>query len=105
MDEKITEKKPLIPKLQLILTVLAVLAPLFYLTGLSFHQGLLTTYGISSDTFPITVQDTYVSAYIAISHFLLPLLSIKEFLAWMVTWEGVLVIVSFVLIISILLFY
>lgn len=105
MSEKEIEKKSLTSKLHFFLTVVAVLAPLFYLTGLSFHQGYLTTYGISSDAFPINVQDTYVDAHIAISLLWLPLFnSIKNILIWLVTGEGITSILLFLLSIAILLF-
>ncbi len=106
MDEKIPEKKPLVSKLQLIITALAVLAPLFYLIGLSYYQALLTTYGISTDTFPINVQDTYVAAYIAIAQLWLPLfMSIKSILMWMITCEGIISISFFILGVALLLFF
>lgn len=67
MDEKIIIKKPLISLLKLLLTYMALLAPIFYLIGLAFHNSFLSTYGIGSDTFSFTVQDTYVGAYLAIT--------------------------------------
>ena len=104
MDENTAERKTLAPKLQLILTVLAILAPLFYLTGLSYYQGLFTTYGISIDTFTLNIQDTYVAAYIAIAQLWLPLfLSIKNILLWMITFEGLVCISLFIISTAILL--
>lgn len=53
------------------IALLALLAPVAYLIGLSFHQGTLSAYGIESDSFPLSVQDMYVEAFFAISYLLL----------------------------------
>lgn len=67
MDEKIITKTPLISLLKLLLTFMALLAPVFYLIGLAFYNSFLSTYGIGSDAFTFTVQDTYFGAYLAIT--------------------------------------
>lgn len=73
MDEKKTAEKALISKLQALLTLFAILAPIFYLVGLSYNQSVLTAYGVSADAFPINIQDTYVAAYMALSLLLIDL--------------------------------
>ncbi|HDY84380.1 hypothetical protein LCGC14_0741190 [marine sediment metagenome] len=67
MEEKAIIKIPLISLLKLLLTFMALFAPVFYLIGLAFYNSFLSTYGISTETFTLTVQDTYFGAYLAIT--------------------------------------
>lgn len=58
--------KETLEKLQLLLTIIGLTAPLGYLIGVGYHHGFLAAYHISPDAFPISVQDTYLNAYIFI---------------------------------------
>lgn len=53
-------------KLQMILTIIGLTAPIGYLIGVGYHHGFLAAYHISADAFPISVQDTYLNAYVFI---------------------------------------
>jgi hypothetical protein len=57
-------------RLKLFLAVVGIFTPAGYLIGLSFYQGTFIAYGISksTDVFPISVQEVYVTAYYAISY-------------------------------------
>jgi uncharacterized membrane protein len=73
MEEKSSEKKALNNRLQLLVTLVAVLAPLFYLVGIGFYHGHLATFGISSETFDYSTQKVYLGAYVAITNLLFSL--------------------------------
>jgi len=60
-----------ISKVNLALAVIGLVAPAGYLVGLSYYQAVLSSYGVSSDSFPLQTQDAYVMAYYAIFHLLL----------------------------------
>lgn len=91
MDENTTETKTLLSKLQFILTLIAIIAPIFYLIGLSYYHGIMITYGISTDIFEMTVQDIYVAAYLAIFQLLVFL---KDFAhEYLLTWSAVISLV------------
>lgn len=47
MDGNTKEIKSVTFKLQIILTILAIVAPIFYIIGLSFYQGKLEAYGVN----------------------------------------------------------
>ncbi len=65
MDES-TKNKAFASYLLVILSALSVLAPAGYLVGTSYYSGRLHGFGINPDLFPLTIQDTYVSAYYAL---------------------------------------
>jgi hypothetical protein len=58
---------------------LAIIAPLIsvvaYLLGISFYQGYLNTFGVDSDSFPISTQYVYLNSYHAVTYILFNLLS------------------------------
>jgi len=70
-------------RLQYLLSFIAIFAPIFYLIGLSYHQTILNSYGLDPGLFPITLQDTYVAAYIAVTRLLLPIYVVGiELFSW-----------------------
>lgn len=48
--------------------IITFILPAFFIVGLGFYQGWLSTFGISTDTFPISVHETYVQFYLALVH-------------------------------------
>lgn len=58
-------------KKYLIAAIVALSTPATYLTGLSYYQGILSAYGISSDAFPLATTDIYVQSYFAIGYIIL----------------------------------
>ncbi|MES9902459.1 MAG: hypothetical protein ABW168_07225 [Sedimenticola sp.] len=60
-----------IKNIPLIIAAIGLLAPAGYIIGVSYYQGVLTAYGVSPDSFPITAHDVYVAAYYAIGLLLL----------------------------------
>ncbi|HJV06816.1 MAG TPA: hypothetical protein VJ642_05860 [Chromobacteriaceae bacterium] len=58
-------------KKYLIAATVALSTPAAYLTGLSYYQGVLSAYGISSDAFPLATTDIYVQSYFAIGYIIL----------------------------------
>ncbi|MCC4833831.1 hypothetical protein LMH66_14400 [Shewanella sp. 10N.7] len=84
-------------RLNLFLAYLGVLTPAGYLIGLSYYQGKLSAFGISSETFPLSVQDTYVSAYYAIGYSLLAIGSVVgEFIELIFSWPSIIYTISVV---------
>ncbi|CAK8723571.1 hypothetical protein GMJAKD_12925 [Candidatus Electrothrix aarhusensis] len=51
--------------------VSAIILPIAYLLGSSYHQGYLSVYGIETTVFPLSTQDVYIYSYNAVSLFLL----------------------------------
>lgn len=95
MDEKEIGQKAPLSLLQLIISLIAIAAPLLYLIGLSFYAGYASTYGISSDIFEMSVQDVYYVGYVAI---LTLLLNLGAFITdYFFTWNGVLISAGFFL--------
>lgn len=56
-------------------TILAIVTPLAYLSGLSFYQGGLYAFGVEADIFPLSIQYIYVNSYYALIFTLLSCLS------------------------------
>jgi hypothetical protein len=56
-------------------TFLAIVTPIAYLSGLSFYQGGLYTFGVEADIFPLSTQYIYVKFYYALIFILLRCLS------------------------------
>lgn len=63
--------KNLFTKTNLIITFLGILPAAGYVIGISYYQGRLSAYGVSSDTFPLALQDIYVEAFWAVGRSLL----------------------------------
>ncbi|WP_415896901.1 hypothetical protein [Neptuniibacter sp. QD57_21] len=55
---------------------LTILAPAFYLMGLSYHQAYLYQFGVSSNAFPLSLTDAYVNAYYACVFYCIDFLNI-----------------------------
>ncbi|WP_211828684.1 hypothetical protein [Kistimonas asteriae] len=73
--------------LSLILSIIAVAAPGAYIIGLSYNQGILAGAGINTSNFPITIQEAYVSAYYASTHFFVAV--VKEIVSFLgLTFES-----------------
>ncbi|WP_444933046.1 hypothetical protein [Microbulbifer sp. JTAC008] len=84
----LSEKKA--NQINLFLAYLAVLTPAGYLVGLSFYQGKLAALGVSTEVFPLAVQDAYVSAYYAIGYLLIAVSSIcSDFLKLIFSWPRI----------------
>lgn len=58
-------------KTNLFIAVFGILPAAGYLVGISYYQGRLSAYGVSSDTFPLALQDIYVEAFWAVGLWLL----------------------------------
>ncbi|MGI1679505.1 MAG: hypothetical protein K6L75_12270 [Cellvibrionaceae bacterium] len=56
--------------ISLLLFAVTLAAPAMYLMGLSYNHGTLQGWGIEASHFPISIQEAYVSAYYATTHFL-----------------------------------
>lgn len=79
----------LFTKTNLFIALFGILPAAGYLIGISFYQGRLSAYGISSDTFPLALQDIYVEAFWAAGLWLLTLATgITSVLKWLVTPPG-----------------
>lgn len=70
-DKNENKEKKSNAKKYLITAAIALSTPAAYLTGLGYHQGLLSAYGISSDAFPLATTDIYVHTYFAIGYIIL----------------------------------
>ncbi len=51
--------------------LLAIITPLAYLLGVSFHQGYLSAFGLESNNFQASVQDIYINSYVVIGKILI----------------------------------
>jgi uncharacterized membrane protein len=65
MLEKINYRK-LFTRTNVVIAVFGILPAAGYLIGISFYQGRLAAYGVSSDAFPLALQDIYVEAFWAV---------------------------------------
>lgn len=72
MLEKINYKN-FLTRTNLLIAFFGILPGAGYLVGINFYQGRLSAYGVSSDTFPLALQDIYVEAYWAIGLWILSL--------------------------------
>lgn len=99
MDEQQSPKKNTFSNIQILLSLTAIVAPVFYLVGLSFYHGLMNTYGVNTDLFNLSIQDIYFSAYIAVLKLLIEL---KNFvLTSLISWQGLTTLLGiFILIIA-----
>ncbi|ABA88240.2 hypothetical protein Pcar_0987 [Syntrophotalea carbinolica DSM 2380] len=89
--------------LNLFIALLGILAPASYLIGLSFHQGSLSAYGINPEVLPFSIQDSYITAYYAVSCFLSGLSKIIiNFLNSIFSAPGVFIFIGVVLLSSLL---
>ena len=70
-----SEEIPKFNKLNFFILIAGVVAPTAYLMGITFHQGDLSAYGVSSELFAISVQDAYINAYYAVAFYLMALTS------------------------------
>jgi hypothetical protein len=70
MLEKINYKK-LLSRTNVIIAIFGILPAAGYVIGISYYQGRLSAYGVSSDTFPLALQDIYVEAFWAVGLWLL----------------------------------
>lgn len=93
MDEQSTEKQANLSFLQLVISLIAIFAPLLYLIGLSFYSGYTSAFGISSGIFEMSVQDVYYFGYLAI---FTTLFDFAEFLkAYFLSPKGVIFTIAF----------
>lgn len=53
---------------------IALLAPAGYLIGVGYQAGYLSTFGITTDAFPLSVTDAYVYGYYTVSFYLIDLI-------------------------------
>lgn len=65
----------LFTKTNLFIAIFGILPAAGYLVGISFYQGRLSAYGVSSDTFPLAIQDIYVEAFWAVGLWLFTILT------------------------------
>ena len=65
--------------LQCAAILFAVLTPYAYLLGVTYYQGYMSAFGVSSDTFPKTTSDVYVDAYAAIGLMIIDVFKLFEF--------------------------
>ena len=63
-------------KLNFFILIAGIVAPTAYLMGITFHQGNLSAYGVSSELFAISVQDAYINAYYSVAFYLMVLTSL-----------------------------
>jgi len=92
-------------KLSFFVILLGVLAPAGYLIGVSFHQGTLHAYGVLPDSLPISVQDSYVTAYYAVGYVLLAIAkAVIALLKTMLTLKGGVITACVVLVIVLLVY-
>jgi len=75
--------------LSFIIAYMAVLAPTGYVIGINFYIGGMAEYGISTSSFPLDIQQTYVYAYYAVA---IILAGIKEWVEGvfftLTSWPG-----------------
>lgn len=45
---------------------LAIITPIAYLLGSSFHQGYSRAFGLEPNSFPVSIQDTYINSYLVL---------------------------------------
>ncbi len=67
---KDSKKLNLITTLNTLLVLFAVLTPAVYLIGVHSYQGEMDAYGVSTNTFSISVYETYVYAFYTIGFFI-----------------------------------
>lgn len=65
----------LFTKTNLFIAFFGILPAAGYLVGISYYQGRLSAYGVSSDTFPLALQDIYVEAFWAVGLWLLTIVT------------------------------
>ncbi len=65
---------------------IALLAPAGYLIGVGYQAGYLSTFGITTDAFPLSVTDAYVYGYYTVSFYLIELI---PFFTDITSWQYV----------------